>query len=85
MKKKTKLRAIDKGTVYDIPGKLINLARQIRSGEMPGCSDVMVVAKTHERDGYHYHVFGFGRGEPAVQHHMLATGAERLIDGGRHV
>lgn len=85
MKKKTKLRAIDQGTVYDIPGKLINLARQVRSGELQGVSDVMVVAKTHEKDGYHYHVFGFGCGEPAVQHHMLATGAKRLIDGGRSV
>lgn len=82
-KKKT-LRAIDRGTVYDIAGKLKNLARSIESGEIVCATDAIVVVRCGH-DGKDYRTFGFGQGDPAEQHLMASVFAARMLSGGRHI
>lgn len=82
-KKKTSMRAIDRGTVYDIAGKLKNLARSIESGEIVCATDAIVVIRCG-RDGRDYRTFGFGQGDPAEQHLMASVFASRMLNR-RHV
>lgn len=77
---KPKLRAIDRGTRYDITGKMRSLIRRIESGEIQPRDVVIVTRETTERRncsayvGMHH--FGFGSVEDI--HWMLATAQGRI-------
>ena len=49
-----KLRAINKGTRYDITGNLRRLVRRIESGEIKDLNHVMVGVSCHALDGSRY-------------------------------
>ncbi len=75
-----KLRAIDRGTRYDITGKMRSLIRRIESGEIQA-RDVVIITRetTEQRNCSPYigmHHFGFGSVEDI--HWMLATAQGRI-------
>ena len=76
---KSSLRAINKGTRYDITGKMRNLIRRIESGEIAP-RDILVV--TSEPTGPNrsnkiiLHHMGFGSTEEI--HWMLSTAKGRI-------
>lgn len=76
MKKKATLRAIDQGTLYDIPGKLIKLGRTVRSGKLGPITEALIVLKKEAGD---YEIYGIGRGDPAQQHLMATIAASRIL------
>jgi hypothetical protein len=50
MKKKAKLRAIDRGTRYDITGKMRNLIRTIERGEIKP-RDIIILTRESNGSG----------------------------------
>lgn len=74
-KKKAKLRAIDRGTVYDVPGEMKALARSIDRGEHGEVTDCVVIVRNS--DG-HIGSFNYGRGNRERAHHMVSTVKNRL-------
>jgi hypothetical protein len=46
-----KLRTIDQGTVYDVPGKLTKLAREIRDGKHGRIEECVVAIRRRNEDG----------------------------------
>lgn len=79
MKKLKSIRAVDRGTVYDIPGKLKNLARSIESGQMEDVTECIVITKGG-KDGRDYRTFGFGQGNAAEQHLMGSVFVSRMLN-----
>jgi hypothetical protein len=51
--KKAKLRLIDQGTAYDVPGRLKSLARAIERGEYGRVTDVGIVVKSFRHSDTH--------------------------------
>lgn len=74
-----KLRAIDQGTRYDVAGKLIEMARQIKRGEMGDVRNV-VIAVQHitKHGGFAVEAFHYGPSDiPAASY--IWESAKRII------
>jgi hypothetical protein len=81
--RKSRLRAIDQGTPYDATGRMIKWARELRSGKLGRCTDVLIVARTIKtetgdgRGGHGYEYFGNGPGDAKTFHAMAEALALR--------
>jgi hypothetical protein len=59
-----KLRAIDQGTRYDVAGRLMQMARQIKHGEMGDVRNVVIAVQRISKDGgIGISTFHFGPGD----------------------
>jgi hypothetical protein len=74
LKKKHGVRAIDQGTVYDIPGQLQKAARDL-SRNPHAVTDAMLIER--HSDGT-VSTFHWGRGGRPIAHWMAATAKNRL-------
>lgn len=72
---KSRLRAIDSGTIYDVAGKLRNLTRGLDRGEFGQVTDALVVFRN--RDGQ-LDSFHFGTGSVSEVYRMANTAKDRL-------
>jgi hypothetical protein len=79
MKKKAKLRAIDRGTRYDITGKMRNLIRTIERGEIKP-RDIIILTRESNGSGLQQKtgMYHFGAGDEQVMHWMLSTAKNRI-------
>jgi hypothetical protein len=59
-KKKAGIRAIDKGTRYDIPGNLISIARRLMRAGGDWNSAVVILGKPGPQGTVHCHIESFG-------------------------
>jgi hypothetical protein len=81
--RKSRLRAIDQGTPYDATGRMIKWARELRSGKLGRCTDVLIVARTIKMEtgdgqgGHGYEYFGNGPGDAKTFHAMAEALALR--------
>lgn len=75
-----KLRAIDKGTRYDVTGCLRKFIRRIENGELKNVTDVLVVARRIEglngRKEITFHHYGSASTEEI--HWMVSTAKNRI-------
>lgn len=74
-KKAGGLRAIDQGTIYDVPGKMKNLARSIERGEEGTITDAVIVIRNANGS---IGTFQFGPGNRERSHHMVSVAKNRL-------
>lgn len=78
-KKKSPIRAIDKGTRYDITGLMRRTERQIERGEFGDVSDAVILLRQRGADGsVGVKMYHFGTGTTDQVHFMLATGQNRI-------
>jgi hypothetical protein len=73
--KKSSIRAIDKGTIYDVTGKLRSITRTIERGEEGHITDAIVIIR---RDNGSIGSFHLGSGNRERTHHMVCTVQNRL-------
>lgn len=77
--KKAKLRAIDRGTRYDVTGSLKRIARQIERGEHGDVRDVVVIYRSMLGHGaQRVNTYHFGTGDFA-QALLLVESAKKDI------
>jgi hypothetical protein len=62
LKRHSRLRAIDQGTPYDATGRMVKWLRELRSGKLGRCTDVLMVARVIIAEN------GEGTGGPAYEH-----------------
>lgn len=75
-RKHARLRAIDQGTIYDIAGRLITFARDIRKAEgEQRVTDATLIFHRVDGSVASYHV---GPGGRELQHWMVGTISKRL-------
>ncbi len=73
--KRSSIRAIDKGTLYDVPGKLRKMARAIERGEHGDVRNgIVILAKTNNQCDS----FMLGKGDRVYAHWMTSTIKNRL-------
>lgn len=72
-----KLRAIDKGTVYDVTGRMRSLVRRIESGEIRA-TDVIIVTHDAEKGYTGITTHHYGPSSVEKSHWMLATALNRI-------
>lgn len=73
--RKSRIRAIDQGTLYDVTGKMKHLTRQIEQGKEGRVTDTVIIIR---RDNGSIGSFHFGTGNPTVSHHLVSTVKNRL-------
>lgn len=77
--KKSGIRAIDRGTVYDVPGRLIRLARQIEKGEHGEVTDVIITYRAKKgginRVDHSIH----GKSDTETLHFMACRAVEYIL------
>jgi hypothetical protein len=79
MKKISKLRVIDRGTRYDVSGKLRRLVRQIESGEIKPRDVIVLTTETVRNNaGPRIIMHHYGTGTEADMHWILATAQNRI-------
>lgn len=76
---KAKLRAIDRGTRYDVTGNLRRFVRRIESGDLQDATDVLVIARCHRPpDGRkRVEIHHFGSATIEEMHWMVSTAKNR--------
>jgi hypothetical protein len=74
LKKKHGIRAIDQGTLYDIPGKLQHAARNL-ARDRHDLTDVVLLERRSDGSMRSFH---WGRGGQSTAHWMCATAKNRL-------
>lgn len=74
-----KLRAIDKGTLYDVPGKLRRFVRKIEQGQIDP-RDVVVITRESVGPNRSCKVgmYHFGSASTESVHWMIATALGRI-------
>lgn len=70
MKKMASIRVIDKGTCYDVPGKLRKLARQIERGEWGDATDVVFSLRYQRKGETRIQSFAAGKSNPETLYYM---------------
>ena len=79
MKKRSNLRVIDRGTRYDVIGKLRTLVREIERGEVKPRDVIVLTTETYQNNtGPRVIMHHFGTGTEADMHWMLATAQTRI-------
>jgi hypothetical protein len=80
LKAKRSIRAIDQGTLYDIPGKLRHLARAIENGEVGSVRNGIVLLSTFEEGSFRKSIKMYAVGPDSLEemHWMVATLKNRL-------
>lgn len=79
MKKPSKLRVIDRGTRYDVSGKLRSFLREIESGEVKPRDVIVLVTETVcNNAGPRVIMRHYGNGTESDMHWMLATAQGRI-------
>lgn len=73
--KKSGIRAIDRGTVYDLTGKLRWLTRDIESGKHGHITDVVIISRAANGS---IGSFYFGNEPRERAHYMVSTVKNRL-------
>jgi hypothetical protein len=73
----SKLRVIDEGTPYDVTGRMIRWAREIRTGKLGRCTDVLIVARCIGPDGIAYEHFSNGTGTRETYMAMAQNAVKR--------
>jgi hypothetical protein len=76
-KKTVKLRVIDQGTAYDVSGRMIRWARELRTGKLGRCTDVLIVARCMGKDGLAYEHFSNGTGTNEIYLAMAQSAIKR--------
>lgn len=75
MKKTGKLRAIDRGTIYDVEGSLRKRIRGLRDGEDGDVTDAVLLLRNRDGKVTSFH---FGPGGRERAHFMVSTAKNRL-------
>lgn len=75
LKAKRGIRAIDRGTIYDVSGQLRGLARDIDKGDEGAITDAVCIIRRENGSVGSFHWGGSGR---AIAHHMVSTVKNRL-------
>jgi hypothetical protein len=73
--KRSGIRAVDQGTVYDVTGKMRWLTREIESGKQGHITDVLIVTRASNGQ---IGSFAFGTSHRERAHHMITTVKNRL-------
>ena len=73
--KRSSIRAIDQGTLYDIPGKLRKLARAIENGEIGEVRDAVLILSNTSNQISSY---ALGKSDRIRAHWMVTTVKNRL-------
>lgn len=73
--RKSRLRAIDQGTIYDVTGNMRRLARAIDRGDEGEITDAVVITRRSNGSIGSYH---YGPGPRERSHHMVSTVKKRL-------
>jgi len=76
--KKTTIRAIDQGTLYDVTGKLRRLTREIERGEHGQVRNILVILDEVRPNGSSIDVRHYGESSIATAHWMAATALNRM-------
>jgi hypothetical protein len=73
--KRSSIRAIDKGTLYDIPGRLRHYARAIESGEMGDVRNAVLIisAFPDSTSSRQIRSFALGSDDRTEMHWMVST------------
>jgi hypothetical protein len=79
--KRKGIRAIDRGTRYDITGQLRLLARKIERGEYGDVRHVMCGVCANEGTFTSVVTLGFGNQTVPEAHHTVSMMAKRLVSG----
>lgn len=83
LRRKSRLRVIDQGTPYDATGRMIKWARELRSGKLGRCTDILIVARTIKTEtgdgkgGHGYEYFSNGPGDAKTFYAMAEALALR--------
>jgi hypothetical protein len=77
--KSSRLRAIDKGTSYDVPGRMKRLARSIERGEFGEVTDVVCVVRSKNQGEIELRPYFYGKSDTANLHFMLSRALDRCI------
>lgn len=75
VRKRRSIRAIDQGTVYDIPGRLITVARDIHKATPARVTDATVILRREDGSVDSYHL---GPGGRELQHWMASAITKKL-------
>lgn len=70
LRRGSKLRAIDKGTCYDVPGKLRRLVHEIESGKHGDVTDVVVAIRCIKNNKASLNSIFTGKSQPEVLQYM---------------
>jgi hypothetical protein len=82
MLRASRLRPIDRGTYYDIPGRMRMLLRQIERGEWGKVTDVSVVLRYIKDDGVRINSRHTGTGTTETYSYMLRSELNELEKRG---
>lgn len=77
--KSSRLRVIDKGTHYDVPGRMKRLARLIEAGEFGEATDVVCVVRSKKDGDIQIRPYFYGKSGTGELHYMLSRAADRCI------
>lgn len=72
---KSRIRAIDQGTVYDVTGKMREITRRIEQGKEGTITDVVIILRGSNGSIGSFH---YGTGSRERSHHMVDTTKNRL-------
>ena len=75
------IRAIDKGTPYDVPGRLKKWAREIESGKLGRATDFLMVVRVVRDDGVAYEHFSNGISTIETYAYMADLAKKRWMPG----
>ena len=70
LRRGSKLRAIDSGSVYDVTGKLRRLVHQIESDKLGKVTDVIAAIRRVDGAGTQIKTIFVGTSQPEVLHYM---------------
>jgi hypothetical protein len=77
--KKSRIRAIDKGTTYDVPGRMIRLARAIEHGNFGEVTDVICIVRGKKNGAINSQAHFYGKSATDTLHFMCLRAADRCL------
>jgi hypothetical protein len=72
LRRGSKLRPIDRGTYYDVPGKLRRLVHEIESGRHGEVTDVVAALRSIKNNKAGIQTIFLGSSQPEVLHYMAS-------------
>lgn len=70
LRRESKLRVINRGTLYDIPGKLRKLVHEIENGKHGEVTDIVLALRTVREKRTAIETMFTGTSQPEVLHYM---------------